>query len=157
MTVIYNCHLMSSPYSDCSNCQKNVFIAFFSPFPARIHIKFMHYIWLVCWTSILNKQCSWARIISKLEWKRPLQLRQLLGAGLEALLGTSVPSLRCPWTDRWEELELCCRGREHQWVGDRQSELAACQEHCGFRGSWNHSDWNPWPVAQNAGSCRRTL
>ena len=31
MTIIYNCHLMSSPYSDCPNCPKNVFIAFFFP------------------------------------------------------------------------------------------------------------------------------
>ena len=109
---------MSSPYSDCPNCPKNVFMAFFFS-SARLQIKFMHYIWLVCWTNIRNKQSSWARIISKLEWKRPLQLRQLLGPGLEVLTGTFVPSLWCPLTNQWEELEsgwrVSVRQRKAEW------------------------------------------
>lgn len=167
---------MSSPYSDCPNCPKKVFMAFFFS-SARIQIKCMHYIWLVCWTNILNKQSSWARIISKLEWKRPLQLRQLLGPGLEVLTGTFVPSLWCPLTNQWVELESmeslgeAGKGRviylpaERLWI-PRQLEpewpesMASCSGGGKFSQDfvnsleWTHGRW-PWGrgrVARRFGS-----
>lgn len=121
-------------------------MAFFSS-STRLQTEFMHYILLICWTNILNKQ--------SLEWKRPCQLRQLFGVGLQGLMGTFVPSLWCLLTNQWEELGLLCQDGESQWGGERQSNLASCQKGFRFQDSWNQSDLNPW-MLQEAESCQKS-